>query len=538
MSDEKLEKILFVDDEESILDIACAFFQRKGYEVVTAQNGLEAIKVLEQDDIDCCFTDINMPGMNGLELAEYIQKADNTIPVIIMTGYPSLDNTIKTLKNGVVDFLIKPVNLNQMELCVRRVFSQRHLFVENILLKKEVESKQRLEKLNRELMVKVEELNILNKILTDFSATSSSHDVFKRLVDTAVEITHADVARFYVINENVQSPVEVTRSPVLELQKGSTDPAYKASENTELSHNDEKNLDGKQSLEHLIMEIASDEIPLLVSENNGGHGIPANILSATFVPLKIREKVFGVLVTAVERGETRLTEKDLYYLAFMSQNAANAIENLALYENIYENLFATLYAFVNALEVRDLYTQQHSSRVTEISIVIGEALGCTSEELDVLNFAGHLHDIGKIGIPDNILLKPDRLNREEFETIKTHPAIGANIVEQLGLWEMERQIIKYHHERFDGTGYPEGLKGEDIPFLARILSVADVYDAISSDRAYRRKMEESKVLSIISEGSGSQFDPQIVEVFLNLYHQGKFIATETPQSKPNILPKN
>jgi DNA-binding NtrC family response regulator len=105
--DEKLEKILFVDDEESILDIACAFFQRKGYEVATAQNGLEAIKVLEQDDIDCCFTDINIPGMNGLELAEYIQKANNTIPVVIMTGYPSLDNTIKTLKNGVVDFLVK-----------------------------------------------------------------------------------------------------------------------------------------------------------------------------------------------------------------------------------------------------------------------------------------------------------------------------------------------------------------------------------------------------------------------------------------------
>ena len=533
MDDGKLEKILFVDDEESILDIACAFFKRKGYEVVTAKNGLEAIKVLESDEIDCCFTDINMPGMNGLELAEYIQKADNTIPVIIMTGFPSLDNTIKTLKNGVVDFLIKPVNLNQMELCVRRVFSQRHLFVENVLLKKEVESKRRIEKLNKELMVKVEELNILNKILTDFSVTSSSSDVFKRLVDTAVEVTHADMSRFFVINENVQSPVEVSSSPAMESQQGSTELAVMTTGEKGSSLTNEKS-----NLEHLIMEIASDEIPLLVSENNGGSRIPANILSATIVPLKIREKVFGVLVTAVEQGETRLTEKDLYYLSFMSQNAANAIENLALYENIYENLFATLYAFVNALEVRDLYTQQHSSRVTEISIVIGEALGCTSEELDVLNFAGHLHDIGKIGIPDNILLKPGRLNREEFETIKTHPVIGANIVEQLGLWEMERQIIKYHHERYDGTGYPEGLKGDKIPFLARILSVADVYDAISSDRAYRKKMEESKVLSIITEGSGTQFDPQIVEVFLDLYHQGKFIQTETPQNESDILPNN
>jgi len=104
-------------------------------------------------------------------------------------------------------------------------------------------------------------------------------------------------------------------------------------------------------------------------------------------------------------------------------------------------------------------------------------LGCSSEELDILNFAGHLHDIGKIGIRDDILLKPGRLTAEEFEKIKEHPVIGANIVEQLGFWDRERQIIKCHHERFDGAGYPEGLKGENIPFLARILSVADVYDA-------------------------------------------------------------
>ena len=128
MADVHKEKILFVDDEESILDVASEYFSIKGYQVYTARNGAEALSVLEKEQIDCCFTDINMPVMDGLELAENINKRDNTIPVVIMTGYPSLENTIRTLKNGVVDFLIKPINLNQLELCLKRVLNQQHLY--------------------------------------------------------------------------------------------------------------------------------------------------------------------------------------------------------------------------------------------------------------------------------------------------------------------------------------------------------------------------------------------------------------------------
>ena len=212
MDSEKKETILFVDDEESILSVSSEYFQRKGYQTLTAKDGLEALNILEHETVDCCFTDINMPEMNGLELAEKIRINDNTMPVIVMTGYPSLENTIQTIKNGVVDFLIKPVNLKQMELSVQRVIQQRKLFVENVLLKKEVESKRRLEKLNQELLYKVEELNILNEIMSKFATISSSTDVFKRAVDMALEIGHADLTHFYVINEAVQEPVKVSSS--------------------------------------------------------------------------------------------------------------------------------------------------------------------------------------------------------------------------------------------------------------------------------------------------------------------------------------
>ncbi len=508
MDDLKTETILFVDDEESIVNVASEFFRRQGYQALTARNGVEALEILKNENVDCCFTDINMPEMNGLDLAENIRLQDNTMPVIIMTGYPSLENTIQTIKNGVVDFLIKPVNLKQMELCMRRVFRQRALFVENVLLTQEVKGKERLEKLNQELVYKVEELHTLNKIMGSFTSIVSTADVFKRAVDMALEITHAHNAVFYVINESVNQPFEVASAKATTVPKD------------EPGAQNPRPVSSPAPLSGLIMEVVSDEIPLLVSNNNGSRGLPSDLQSAMVVPLKIRDKVFGVLTASLREGDVRFTEKNLFYLSFMAKSIANSIENLALYENIYENLFATLYAFVSAVEARDLYTREHSSRVTGLSMIIGKQLGCSGEELDILNFAGHLHDIGKIGVRDDILLKPGRLTIEEFEKIKEHPTIGANILEQMGFWEKERQIIRCHHERYDGTGYPDGLKQEQIPLLARIMSVADVYDAMASDRAYRKRMEEEVILTIIKEGIGTQFDPDVVAAFFEVYNQG------------------
>ncbi len=499
MNDVKHETLLFVDDEESILDIASEYFEFKGYTVLTARNGREAVDILATERVDCCFTDINMPEMDGLALAEHLHQTDNTIPVIVMTGYPSLENSIATLKNGVVDFLIKPVNLEQMELAVRRVLRQRRLFIENILLQKEVEQKARLEELNRELVSKVEELNLLNRIMGDFATIGSTADVFKRVVDLALEVAHADSARFLVINEHVDHPFEISRAGNGRRPQGDL-PAYG---------------------EDLVVEITRDGLPLLVPDNRPDGRLPDAIRSAVFVPMKIRDRVFGVLTADSYRNDRQFSERDLYYLSNITLNAARSIENLALYENIYANLFATLYAFVNALEARDRYTRQHSERVARLSIQIGEALGCTAEELNVLHFAGHLHDIGKIGIRDDILLKSGGLTEAEYEKIKAHPQIGANIIGQLGLWEREKDIIRYHHEHYDGTGYPTGLKGEKIPFLSRILAVADVFDAMASGRSYRGKIDESVVIAMIRKRSGTHFDPRVVETLVTLYDDGQ-----------------
>ncbi len=528
MSVEDKETILFVDDEESIIDIAYTYFTGRGYRVLTANNGKEAVELLTSRHVDCCFTDINMPEMDGLELAEHIRNYDNTIPVIVMTGYPSLDNTIQTLKNGVVDFLVKPVNLQQMELCIQRVLRERRLFIKNIILSKEVEGKAQLEKLNAELIYKVEELNILNRIMTDFSALRESSDIFKQLVDLAVEIVDADASCFYLLSDASNHPLPIAMA-------GEQWAAFPVSGKSRTAGEAVPTVPDK--IRDLIREVVEDDQPLIIAANNGCQRVPQSVLSCMLVPLKIRTRILGVLMAGIYRGERRFNEKDLYYLDFMSKKASTGIENLALYENIYNNLLSTLYAFVKAIEARDPYTKQHSSRVTLIASTLAKALGCSDEEREILNVSGLLHDIGKIGIRDAILLKPGRLDAEEYRIIQQHPVIGCEIMGQLGLWTREKQIVRHHHERFDGKGYPDRLAGQQIPLLARILSVADVYDAIASDRAYRERMPESKILEIMYGGAGTQFDPDIIDVFRQLYQTGELIRVlaEDPHEASNAV---
>lgn len=511
------ETLLFVDDEESILDIARTYFNGRGYKVLTAVNGRQATKILCNNRVDCCFTDINMPEMDGLELAEYVRKHDNTVPVVVMTGYPSMDNTIHTLKNGVVDFLVKPINLRQMEICVQRVLRERKLFIENIILNKEVEGKARLEQLNKELLAKNNDLNMMNRIMADFAALRESADVFRQLVNLAVEITHADRACFHLINESAEKSMIIASAFAGDVSKK----RQAGTEHPSAAEDDRSDFFNAAHIQALIMDVVNDDRPLIITENKGGGCLPAHIHSFMLAPLKIRSKVLGVLSASVFDGDIRFSENELYYLSSMTNKAATAIENLALYENIYNNLLATLYAFVKAIEARDPYTKQHSSRVTQLAVALATAAHCSNEECEILNVAGLLHDIGKIGIRDEILLKPGRLTPEEFSIIQQHPVIGAEIMDNLGLWHREKQIVRGHHERFDGTGYPDKLKGSDIPMLARILSVADVYDAVASDRAYRNRMEEDKILDIIYGGAGSQFDPDIIDLFRNLYESGE-----------------
>jgi len=258
----------------------------------------------------------------------------------------------------------------------------------------------------------------------------------------------------------------------------------------------------------------------LCISNNGSNG--NNRIIA--VPFHIRNEPFGILIVGIKNGGHDFNDEDKFILMFLAGRTALNIENIALYNNLTQSLMASLTSLVSAIEAKDPYTQQHSSRVTEYSIKIAAKMGYNYDDIHRLESSGPLHDIGKIGIHDSILNKPGILTSEEFEEIKNHPLIGVNIVAPLGLDPQEQAIIRNHHERWDGKGYPDGLSGSDIPRLSRILSVADSFDAMNSNRAYRKSLPFSVCIGESRKNSGTQFDPEVVEAAISIFNTDPSIS--------------
>nr|WP_275299047.1 HD-GYP domain-containing protein [Clostridium sp. YIM B02500] len=176
-------------------------------------------------------------------------------------------------------------------------------------------------------------------------------------------------------------------------------------------------------------------------------------------------------------------------------------------------------SMVATLEAKDFYTYGHSTRVADMAYKLGEVLGMTTEELELIHIAGDLHDIGKIGVPDNILNKPDSLEVGEWELMKNHPYIGYNILSKTSTFEDISRIVLYHHERWDGKGYPKGLKEEEIPFASRILAVCDSIDAMKSDRPYRKSISDELCKDEIKKNKGIIYDSKIAECMLNNWNK-------------------
>ncbi len=179
-----------------------------------------------------------------------------------------------------------------------------------------------------------------------------------------------------------------------------------------------------------------------------------------------------------------------------------------------ELLAGAVRALVAAVDAKDPYTALHSQRVTELSLLLGTRLGLSPERLQLLELAALVHDVGKIGVPDQILRKPGRLDNAEWQVIREHPVRSAEIVSQMGTRTEIAAVVRHHHERVDGAGYPDGLAGETIPYLSRIIAVADVYEALTADRSYRRAWTPEQARNIVREGLGSHFDRAIGEAFL------------------------
>ena len=214
-----------------------------------------------------------------------------------------------------------------------------------------------------------------------------------------------------------------------------------------------------------------------------------------------------------------LDESDFRAIAVICRMQSRSDRNVRLYENLKETLFGIVGCLSTAIDAKDALTCGHSERVARIAVRLGEEMGLSRGEVNDLYLAGLLHDVGKIGIRDEILFKRGPLTKEEYLLVKEHPVIGERIISNVSRLSYLRPAVRGHHERFDGTGYPDGLVGEAIPLSARILAVADSCDAMMSTRRYRDALAKPHIEAILAEGSGKQWDPRIVHYFFACRHE-------------------
>jgi HD-GYP domain-containing protein (c-di-GMP phosphodiesterase class II) len=279
----------------------------------------------------------------------------------------------------------------------------------------------------------------------------------------------------------------------------------------ELSALEEEALEKFNAGEPVIMPF-SEEDYLMPHDVIYEHGVNLILM----FPLISKDNLTGMFVLLYPRHVMELEQEEIEVVRAIAAQVSLAVENAALYEDIEKSYFSTVKALAKAIEVKDPYTHGHSERVTEYALMIAEAMSLDEAEKQKLKYAATLHDIGKIGIAGRVLNKAGSLTDEEYTHVKTHPLLGDTIIEPVEFLQGPRPIILHHHERFDGRGYPDGLKGEDIPLCARILSVADAFEAMRSDRPYRRALPFKEAKKELLRNAGTQFDPKVVEVFVSI----------------------
>ncbi len=259
-----------------------------------------------------------------------------------------------------------------------------------------------------------------------------------------------------------------------------------------------------------------------------------DIRSALCVPLIQNDEMIGIIYLDVSGFKEAFTEDDLDLLMAIAGPASIQVQNALYVTQLKQSYWNTIQALANAIEARDSYTIGHNWRVSRFAMAITSSLGWSEDEIYIVKQGGILHDIGKIGVPDSILLKDDKLEEDEFNTMKRHPIIGAKMISGINFLRPVVPYVLYHHELWDGSGYPYGLKSTDIPIESRLLAVCDAFDAMTTDRPYRKGLEPEVALEELTKYRGIQFDPKIVDAFLLTWQAGKIteIMNETRKSLP------
>jgi len=463
------QNILVIDDDEGIRNFYSEVFQSTGYKVVLTSGGKEGLEILKSDEkIDLIILDLQMPEMDGFGvLAKLKEIFEEFPPVVVSTGYGTVENAVKAIKIGASDFIVKPFNVADLLQTVNR----------NL----------KLESLSQE----ISELKMVQTIFEfnkDIISLTELDFLFDKIVNIIDDLFFPDRVAFYFASTNGESFI-------LRKQKSRMDKSGS-----------------------FCTSLSSDEISDIFSKNKVVIKKDSDS-TEVMVLLRGKEKNIGVIQCSYHERERKLNPKEIKFLLTFATQAGIGIENARLFEMVNDSYINAIRALIKSLEAKDAYTKGHSEQVAYYGLLIGRALELKERQLEYIRNAGYLHDIGKLGIKDEILFKPGPLEKDEMEIVRKHPVITSQILKPLGVKKEEMEACLYHHERMDGRGYPEGLKGDKISLFARILAVSDAYSAMISKRPYRKIMSKNEAMEELKKNVGTQFDKGIVDVFLNVLSQ-------------------
>ncbi len=485
------ERILVVDDEGLIQQLCRRILLKNGFEVETASSGGHALEMSAKGVYDILLTDIKMPGMSGLELIEKVKERQPEITAIVITGYGSVDTAIESLKLGVMGFIIKPFTPDALLVTIQNVLEKRRIVRENTRLKLLMP----LFEVTRTLTSEVNQKRLLNLILNYAVKETKAEEGSLLILDREGELKKCAVTDF-VLN----------MTGILE----------------------------DRVVERIARWTMQHSRPLLLHRNSpprSGWADPAfpgffennDLQSILSVPLMKKDRAIGVLNLSKLTNATPFSEADQDLITILCGQAAVAIENARLFMELQEKtayleeaIFDTLGALSQVLETKDCGVQGHSDRMVEYAQAVAEKLKLSPDDRIKLRYAILILDIGNIGIVDRILNKPDKLKAEEYAEVKRHVQLSTQIAKRIKFLDGVMPVIYHHHERWDGKGYPDGLAGEKIPLCSRIVAAIDAFDAMTSDRPYRKAMSFSEAIAELKRCAGTQFDPTVVEAFLEV----------------------
>lgn len=489
-------RILLVDDEPELIDVCSEALSDRGHDIITASDGADALSVLRSTPVDLAVTDLRMPRMNGMELLQHVNSLGLDLDVIFLTGYGTVNNAVDCIRMGAADYILKPFEIRDLAAKVEKVLAERKIRSEQ----KKISNLMKVFALTSTLRVQQDIRSLVREFLVQVRET----------------FVPDSMAMYFVNDSNGSSAKRIVWGRTLQ-------------ENGEL----------RRWFKNLALKLLEKDKPKLldpvslkrVQRTRQAGPNELTDYSVMIVPVTGSLQKTGALILMRQKEKPHYGLNDLQLLSVFAAHAASSFENLKAYRRLQAINREIVTSYVSAVEAKDIYTHGHSDRVSRYAVLLGRELGLGKQDLETLTFSGILHDIGKIGISDTLLNKPGPLSEDEYAVMKQHPVVGHEILSQVTSLSDVMPIIYHHHERYDGAGYPRGLAGNEIPYLARIISVIDGFEAMTSDRAYQKARPVEEVKSIMGAGAGSQWDPQIVETWFRIID-----SHNLSEDKPNIPP--